>query len=202
MNQLMGSGKLALMAVAFAGAVAGSVAIARAQIDPPAREPLIDKTLLNDLPQDEGTAPRVGEAPADAGADQVRDPLLDRFERLLTGARLIGRFTVDGQPMDRLRQEVYEVKEVRKLPAGDLWVITARIKYGDHDLTVPVPLQVKWAGTTPVLTLDNLTIPGLGTFSARVVLHKDKYAGTWQHDDVGGHLFGKIEIAAGQDSGG
>ena len=104
--------------------------------------------------------------------------------------------------MDRLRKEVYEIKEVRKLPDGDLWVITARIKYGEHDLTVPVPLEVKWAGTTPVLTLDNLTIPGLGTFSARVVLHRDKYAGTWQHDDSGGHLFGKIEIATDEKPGG
>jgi hypothetical protein len=45
------------------------------------------------------------------------------------------------------------------------------------------------------MTLDNLTLPGLGTFSARVVLHDDKYAGTWQHDKVGGHLFGTISRA-------
>jgi hypothetical protein len=48
--------------------------------------------------------------------------------------------------------------------------------------------------------MDNMTIPGLGTFSARVVLHQDKYAGTWQHDEAGGHLFGKIELAQSSKS--
>jgi hypothetical protein len=81
---------------------------------------------------------------------------------------------------------------VKKGDEGDLWVITARIKYGNVDLSVPVPVEVKWAGKTPVITLDNITIPGLGTFSSRVVLDQGKYAGTWTHDKVGGHMFGKI----------
>ena len=55
-----------------------------------------------------------------------------------------------------------------------------------------MPLQVQWAGTTPVITLTNVLIPGLGTFSSRVVIYKNKYAGTWTHGDVGGHLFGTI----------
>jgi hypothetical protein len=33
----------------------------------------------------------------------------------------------------------------------------------------------------------------LGTFDARVVIHDQKYAGTWKHGEVGGHLFGTIE---------
>ena len=60
------------------------------------------------------------------------------------------------------------------------------------DLTVPVPVQVKWAGKTPVITVDKVSIPGLGTFSARVLLDNDRYAGTWSHDEKGGHLFGEI----------
>ena len=28
----------------------------------------------------------------------------------------------------------------------------------------------------------------MGTFSARVVLHDNQYAGTWQHGDVGGQI--------------
>ena len=51
---------------------------------------------------------------------------------------------------------------------------------------------MKWAGKTPVITLDNVTIPGLGTFSSRVVIDGALYAGTWQHDAVGGHMFGRI----------
>jgi hypothetical protein len=62
-------------------------------------------------------------------------------------------------------------------------------------------LDVKWAANTPVITLDELTIPVLGTFSARVVLHDNKYAGTWRHDAVGGHLFGVIEKASEDNQG-
>ncbi len=120
--------------------------------------------------------------------------LYAKFTKLLTGAKLRGQFTVDGRPLDKLTEEAYTIEKVEKLPDGDLWALTARIKYGEHDVTVPIAIEVKWAGSTPVLTMDNLTIPGMGTFGARVVLHQDKYAGTWQHDTKGGHLFGKIEL--------
>ena len=149
---------------------------AQAQVaDSPNRTGVLDRTLVNDVdPQNE---------------------LHAKFKKLLTGAKLTGQFTVDGKSLNDLHQESYEIEKVEKQPDGDLWIITTRIKYGKNDLSFPVPLEVKWAGTTPVLTLDNMTIPGLGTFGARVVLHKDKYAGTWQHDDVGGHLFGMIELS-------
>jgi hypothetical protein len=41
--------------------------------------------------------------------------------------------------------------------------------------------------------MKDLNIPGLGTFSAHVVIDGDKYAGTWAHGKVGGHLYGTIE---------
>ena len=44
-----------------------------------------------------------------------------------------------------------------------------------------------------MITLTDFTVPGLGTFSARVVIYRNKYAGTWSHGEVGGHLFGTIE---------
>jgi len=58
---------------------------------------------------------------------------------------------------------------------------------------VPLPLEVKWSGDTPVITLTNFTIPALGTFTSRVLIYNGKYAGTWTHGKVGGHLFGTIE---------
>ena len=79
---------------------------------------------------------------------------------------------------------------------GELWLITSRIRYGDVDATVPVPVVVKWAGSTPVITLDEITLPGMGTFSARVLFHSNRYAGTWQHDQVGGLMFGRVEAKA------
>lgn len=124
----------------------------------------------------------------------------EKFSKLLTGAKFRGSFTLDDKPLNELQEEEYDIEKVDKLPEADLWSIKARIRYGKKDFTVPVPIYVKWAGETPVMTMDKMTLPGFGTFSARVVLHVDKYAGTWQHDDKGGHLFGRIIMAKAEDS--
>jgi hypothetical protein len=58
---------------------------------------------------------------------------------------------------------------------------------------LPVPLEVFWAGDTPVITLTHAAVPGMGTFTSRVMIYGDRYAGTWQHDKFGGHMWGKIE---------
>lgn len=146
-------------------------------------------------------APPVGELPPQtdktllAPDGSVALSLTKKFQTLLTGAKMVGMFTVDGRPLDKLSPEQYEIQKVEKQTEGDWWLITARVKYGEKDFSIPVPVEVKWAGQTPVITLDKVTLPGYGTFSARVVFHGDRYAGTWQHDDKGGHLFGKVELA-------
>ncbi|MEC8556534.1 MAG: hypothetical protein VXZ82_16110 [Planctomycetota bacterium] len=133
--------------------------------------------------------------PTQARSKKEMQELYAKFTKLLTGAKLRGQFTIDGRPMNQLVEETYEIQTVEKQPKGDTWIVTARIKYGKYDTVFPVPLDVAWAGRTPVMTLDNMTIPGMGTFGARVVFHKDKYAGTWSHDEVGGHMFGKVIFA-------
>lgn len=123
-------------------------------------------------------------------------PPVAEFEKYLSGAVLTGVFTIDGQPLNKLEEERYEIKSAKKVAGEDnLWEITTRIKYGDKDLSVPVFVNVEWVGRTPMIVLDSISIPGLGTFSARVVFHDRKYAGTWKHDTVGGHLFGRVEPA-------
>ena len=134
-------------------------------------------------PQEAVTSP-----PADSQAQ--RD---ENFKKLVTNVRLVGNFTLDGAKETKLEREEYAITGAMKLGNGDYWALTSQIKYGDVDLTVPVPVQVKWAGNTPVITVDSVKIPGLGTFSARVLLDKTRYAGTWSHDEKGGHLFGVIE---------
>ena len=125
--------------------------------------------------------------------DKPREELFKKFNEQMNGVKLVGNFTIAGKDDGPLAKEEYIIQKVEKLPEGDKWLIHSRIKYGKHDVALPLPLDVKWAGNTPVITLDDMTIPGLGTFSARVVIDNDKYAGTWRHDKVGGHLFGSIE---------
>ena len=123
------------------------------------------------------------------------EQLIKDLEKTLTGAKMTGQFTVTGKDDKPPAKEEYTITLAQKLPEGDLWLIKANIKYGKTDKTFPIPLEIKWAGDTPVITLTNLAIPGLGTFSSRVVIYEGRYAGTWQHDQVGGHLFGTIEKA-------
>ena len=118
--------------------------------------------------------------------------LFKQFEKTLNNALMVGQFTFDGKDVPPIK-ESYTIHSVKKMSQGDYWIFNARIKYGKTDITLPMPLQVKWAEGKPVIYLDNVTIPGLGTFSSYTVIDGDKYAGTWQHGDVGGHMFGIIE---------
>jgi hypothetical protein len=117
--------------------------------------------------------------------------------KMLSGATLEGSFTVtdNGNIADKLRKEKYTLGEVKKL-TGDLWQIPARIQYGDKDVTVPIVLPIKWAGDTPIVTVDSLPLPGFGAVSARVMFFEGHYAGYWKHGEHGGHLFGIIHSAA------
>lgn len=122
-----------------------------------------------------------------------KDALFKQFSEQLGGAKLVGHFTMFGKEDDAPKKEEYTIASVTKLEEGDYWLFKARVKYGDKDVTVPMPLEVKWAGDTPVITLNDTTIPGMGTFSARVVIYNNTYAGWWKHGEAGGHLFGKVE---------
>jgi len=129
--------------------------------------------------------------PAATDADQAA--LFQHFKKTLSGVKLVGHFTIVGKDNAALPKEEYTIESVEKLPDGDYWLFKTRIKYGNKDATLPLPLEVKWAGKTPVITLTDFTVPGMGTFSARVVIYNKKYAGTWKHGEVGGHLFGVID---------
>ena len=157
--------------------------------------------LLNVAPRCHGQQDAASGAATSSVASDDQKQLFAEFEKRFSGTALVGQYTVDGKGAAG-HEERYEIKSVKKLPYGDYWLFTARVKYGNHDRTLPMPLNVKWAGKTPVITLDEVTIPVLGTFSARVVLDGKRYAGTWQHGEAGGHMFGRIErIAEDEDAG-
>ena len=123
-----------------------------------------------------------------------------QFREMLNGVKLVGNFTVLGADQGPLAKEEYTIHSVEKLAKGDLWRFNTRIKYGSLDVPIALNLDVQWAGDTPVITLTNVTIPLLGTFTSRVVLYNQKYAGTWQHGEVGGHLFGQLVKVTDKDA--
>ena len=146
-----------------------------------------------------------GEEDAAAGADAEKQQAAQQarhkqFSEMLKGVKLVGNFTVLGNEQGPLAKEEYTIHSVEKLAKGDLGRFNTRIKYGSLDLPIALNLDVQWAGDTPVITLTNVTIPLLGTFTSRVVLYNQKYAGTWQHGEVGGHLFGQLVKVADKDA--
>ena len=127
-----------------------------------------------------------------ADAQNAQLPREQRIANYLTGAKFVGSYTIDAKGLRDPKEETYTISKAEKLPAEDMYRLTARIQYGDTDGEFPMELKILWAGNTPVITLDKVWIPGLGTFSARVLILNGRYAGTWDHDAVGGHLIGRI----------
>lgn len=134
--------------------------------------------------------PRV--ASVSQGDDAAQTEREKKFVELLTNAKLVGRYTVTENLNEQPKADEYHIQSVAKVE-GDKWRFVARVKYGNVDVNMPMVLPVQWAGDTPVITLDKLELPGLGTFSARVVFHGKKYAASWDGGDHGGFMWGTVE---------
>lgn len=120
------------------------------------------------------------------------------FKKALTGAMLKGTWQMTGEeglagkaPLSEPRPEVYTIDKVSKA-SDDYWVITARIQYADKNVYIPVTVRVVWAEDVAMITLDEMALPGLGTYSARVMIHRGFYSGTWFGKNYGGVLSGQI----------
>ena len=150
---------------------------------------LIASHLLAQEPQPanppQSETPETSAAPSQLELEQT-------FIKTLTKATFNGRWCLveDGKPSPP-KDEKYTINGVSKL-SEDLWLISARIQYGKVDVSVPIPVQVKWAGDTPVISITNLAIPGAGTYTARVLIYNNTYAGTWSGRSHGGLLNGAI----------
>jgi hypothetical protein len=114
-----------------------------------------------------------------------------QFQEQMSGVVLIGHYTAGGNEAQP-KEERYTISSVKKMQ-GDEWLFVTRVQYGTKDVPVPIIIPVKWAGDTPVISLTDATIPGLGTYTARVMIFRDQYVGFWSAKDHGGNLWGRIE---------
>ena len=117
--------------------------------------------------------------------------MLERnFQTMLTGATLVGYSTFDRKE-GMSGEERYAIDGATKI-GSETWLLRARMKLHGREFPVPVPVTIKWAGDTPVLTLTDASIPGFGSYTVRLVFYNDRYAGTWSGKGFGGQMFGKI----------
>lgn len=129
------------------------------------------------------------------GIGAVADPasLTDaerQFAERMRNVTLVGSFTTDGQGGRVPEPDRYEIVSVEKV-GDDLWRFNS--KCCSLNSAVPFVVPMRFNGDTPMILMTETSLPGMGTFSARVFFYGDRYAGTWQHGKVGGHMWGRIE---------
>jgi hypothetical protein len=128
-----------------------------------------------------------------AAAAWAQEPGLNdaerKFQDSMANVTLVGYFTSGDKA--ELKEDKYTIIGVTKVKE-DTWRFEARIQYNKKDVPVAMALPVKFAGDTPVISLTNFAVPGFGSFTARVLIYGDAYAGTWGDAKHGGKLFGKI----------
>ena len=146
---------------------------------------------------------RAQPAPPSATPAPATQPVRDQaalereFQEKMSGAVLVGRFSDAARPDAPPKEERYTIQRVSKIDGGgDRWLFLCRIQFGRNDVAVPLTIPVVWAGDTPVISVTDMMIPGLGTYTARVMIYTDQYAGTWRGGTHGGHLWGRIERAS------
>jgi hypothetical protein len=148
---------------------------------------------LAEPPQDPRTSERNPPNTAKKNGFPPQEDLDRWFSEKLANVVFSGNYSVtQGAEEKSAVMEKYAISKATRLN-GSTWLFGAKWQIQGKEFPIAVPFQVLWAGRTPVITLDEVTIPGLGTFSARVLIHDEWYAGTWVHGKVGGHLWGRIE---------
>ncbi|MEZ0217029.1 MAG: hypothetical protein ACAH89_07835 [Rariglobus sp.] len=115
-----------------------------------------------------------------------------KFIATLTNATFKGRYCgiKDGQ-LTPEKEDSYTIVGVTKL-GGDKWTINARMPYGGKTIDLPIPAVVKWAGDTPVMIFDKISMGTPRAYSARVMVYEKTYSGWWTAPDHGGLLTGII----------
>jgi hypothetical protein len=114
-----------------------------------------------------------------------------QFTERMRSSALVGHFTMAGLPSDPARADRYDIESVEKI-GDNLWRFNARMRHDDFDATLPIAVPLQFVGDTPVIMMTDYTIPSLGTFTVRLFFHGDRYAGTWQHGERGGLMYGAI----------
>lgn len=124
-----------------------------------------------------------------------QEELEAKFKATLTKATMSGRWcSIKEGKLGPEKEDKYTIQSVSKV-GGEVWMIHARIQYGNKDITAPIPVYVKWAGDTPVIVVDDVGVPGSGKYSARVLIYNNTYAGTWSGGEHGGLMNGVITQA-------
>jgi hypothetical protein len=83
-----------------------------------------------------------------------------KFKATLTKATLAGYWcSIKDGTLGPAKDDQYTINSVLKV-GGEMWLINARIRYAQKDFVALIPVRVKWAGDTPVITESLYHISG------------------------------------------
>lgn len=119
------------------------------------------------------------------------------FTERMRNVELVGSFTTDGREDRTPSPDRYGVSSVEKV-GDDLWRFNASMDCCGINGDIPVVVPLRWVGDTPMIMMTDTSLPGVGTFTVRLFFYEDRYAGTWQHGERGGLMYGRIEPSGGQ----
>lgn len=116
----------------------------------------------------------------------------------LTHSRLMGFYQTIGQEGPP-KEDEYTLGEVEKKD-GNIWLFHASLQFGSKVINLPLEVPILWAGDTPVISVTDFKVPGMGTYTARVLFYGEHYAGTWSSAQHGGYLWGRIQKLPAQET--
>ena len=127
-----------------------------------------------------------------SGEEITMNELEIAFQKRLTECIFAGEWNLvqDGK-MGPWKKDKYTIQSATKT-GEDKWVIVSRVQFGSVDVNLPITVNVFWAGDTPVISVTDLDFPGGNTYTARVLVYKDTYAGNWFGKGYGGQMTGVI----------
>lgn len=119
------------------------------------------------------------------------------FTAMLQAATLEGTWApISGNRVGAEKADRYEVARAEQ-QAGDRWIIVWKVTRQGQPIEYPIPSVVKFAGDSAVLILDEVPIGDGKAWSARVLFHRDTYAGRWWGGDgKGGTVSGIVRRTA------
>jgi hypothetical protein len=138
----------------------------------------------------------IGDAAVDPASltDQER-----QFTERMRNVTLRGSFTVDGREGRQPREDRYDIESVEKL-GDDLWRFNAGMQCCGVNGVIPIVIPMRLVGDTAMIMMTDTSLPGIGTFTVRLFFYGDRYAGSWQHGEVGGLMSGRIERRTSSES--
>ncbi len=112
------------------------------------------------------------------------------LKRLLSGATLSGFLSAEGSPEPR--PVTLDIKRLDKSRGPHDWQLHVAIQAVENTVECDLAVDVQWAGSTPVISLHEASIPGVGTVNAKILINNCLFAGTWVHEGIRGEVWGEV----------